>query len=214
MVGAGIGRTGTMSLKVALERLIRGRCYHMVEVLARPADIAVWRRAAAGVMPDWEAFLGDYRAAVDWPAAAFWSELVAASPDAVVLLSTRESPETWWRSAERTIFSVPAALRRKQARGSGLSPMDWVDELLSARFTPHWQDRSEAIAAYERLVEEVRRAVPPARLVEWRPGDGWEPLCRALAVPVPAEPFPHLNTEEEFRRRLGLDLAPEEASRD
>jgi hypothetical protein len=80
-----------------------------------------------------------------------------------------------------------------------------VTALLTERFTPRWWDRSEAITAYERHNDAVRAAVPPARLLEWRPGDGWEPLCRALDVPVPDEPFPHLNTTKEFRAMTGLD---------
>ena len=91
VVGAGLGRTGTHSLKLALEQLLGGPCYHMSETFGRPADIPVWHAAANGQMPDWPTFLADYTATVDWPACAFWRPLADEYPDAIVLLSTRSS---------------------------------------------------------------------------------------------------------------------------
>src|SRR5581483_4554925 len=105
VVGAGVGRTGTMSLKAALEQLLGGRCYHMMEVFGRlETDVPVWRAAFAGQPVDWEALFADYTCAVDWPAAGCWREISAAFPDAPVVLSTRSSPEAWWTSASQTIF--------------------------------------------------------------------------------------------------------------
>lgn len=192
VVGAGLGRTGTMSLKLALERLLGGPCYHMVEVFSHPEHIAAWHAAARGQMPDWHTLFDGYRAAVDWPAASFWPELAAAFPDAVVLLSVRDA-ESWWQSAHDTIF--PASQRTEG---------EWramFDDLFAARFTPALDDRAQCIAAFERHNAEVRKAVPRSRLVEWRAADGWAPLCAALGVPVPNEPFPRVNTTEEFLRR-------------
>jgi hypothetical protein len=77
-------------------------------------------------------------------------------------------------------------------------------DMLRIRFTSEWRDEEAAKAAYDRHNAEVRASVPPERLVEWHPGDGWEPLCRAVGVPVPDAPFPHVNTTEEFRAGLGL----------
>jgi hypothetical protein len=61
--------------------------------------------------------------------------------------------------------------------------------------------------AYVRHNDAVRAGVAPERLVEWRPDDGWEPICAALGLPVPDEPFPRLNTTAEFRARAGWDAA-------
>src|SRR5687768_4747018 len=105
VVGAGLGRTGTHSLKEALERLLGGPCYHMIEVFGRPDDIPTWHAAANGEMPPWNEFLAEFHAAVDWPAAAFWPELSEANPEAIILLSTRDT-EGWWRSADQTIFEA------------------------------------------------------------------------------------------------------------
>jgi hypothetical protein len=196
LVGPGLPRTGTTSLTLAAERLLGGCCYNMAEVFGRLEDVPVWRRALRGELPDWEELLGDYTAAVSWPASAFWRELVDAYPDAVVVLSTRQSAEAWWRSADATILEL--ARREEHPREYG----DWpalFDELLRARLGPRWDDPDAAMAAYTRHNEGVRAAVPPARLVEWRPVDGWEPLCAALGVPVPDEPFPHTNSTEEWR---------------
>ncbi|MCW3068874.1 MAG: hypothetical protein JWL67_1499 [Solirubrobacterales bacterium] len=204
VVGAGLGRTGTASLKQALERLLDGRCYHMVEVFERPPDIQAWHSAVRGEPADWDAMLGEYVASVDWPAAAFWRELSVANPEAVVLLSTRDSPEQWWASMERTI--VPTIKARVPADKPALARhREMVAELLDRRLTPDWGDPDAAMAAYVRHNEDVRRTADPRRLIEWRPGDGWGPLCAALDVEVPPEPFPHENTTADFRARQGLD---------
>jgi len=189
LIGAGVGRTGTMSLKVALERLLGGPCYHMAEVFKRPEHVPLWRAAAEGKMPDWHELLDGYAAAVDWPVAAFWPELSEAFPDAVVLLSLRDA-DSWWRSVHATIF--PAS---SQARD------EWramVDAMFANRFTAALEDREACIAAFERHNARVRERIPAHRLLEWRAADGWAPLCAALGVPVPDEPFPRANTTEDF----------------
>jgi hypothetical protein len=207
VVGAGLGRTGTHSLKHALELLLGGRCYHMAETFGRPGDIPVWAAAIDGDSPDWNAFLAEYDATVDWPAAAFWRELADANPDAVVLLSTRSSADAWWKSAHATIFEIS---RR------GLPDDDpeldvfraqlaMVDALFTQAFTPRWRDEAEAKAAYEAHNAAVRAGVPAERLVEWQPGDGWEPICERLGLAVPAEPFPHVNSTDDFRAMAKLD---------
>ncbi|MFQ5556784.1 MAG: sulfotransferase family protein [Acidimicrobiales bacterium] len=204
VIGAGVGRTGTMSLKEAFERLLGGPCHHMIEVFGQPDQIATWRRAVAGEPVDWPSFLGDYSAIVDFPGALFWPELSESFPDAVVVLSTRRSAEEWWLSADRTIF---ASLRRDP----GSEPVvvqqrEMIIELFATRFaTCSWDDAQATQTAYERHNAAVRAGVEPERLVEWQPGDGWGPLCAALGVDVPDEEFPHTNTTEEFRAMLDLD---------
>jgi hypothetical protein len=198
VVGAGVGRTGTLSLKLALERLLGAPCYHMVEVLAHPDHVSQWRAAARGEMPDWQALLRGYSAAVDWPVAAFWPEIAAAFPDALLLLSVRDA-DSWWRSASTTIF--PASRE---------APGEWramLDAIFEARFTKHLKDRDACLAAFERHYAEARARIPRDRLVEWRASDGWAPLCEALGLPVPDEPFPRANTGEEFRAAHGRRVA-------
>jgi len=200
VVGAGLGRTGTHSLKLALEQLLGGRCYHMLEVFGRPEDVADWQRAFDGRPPEWTEFFGEFTASVDWPSAAFWREQADAFPDALVLLSVRRDPDAWWNSADRTIF--------EPFRGASFdAPDEWtamVTTMLRG-FTPDLDDADAVKAAYERHNDAVRAGVPADRLLEWQPGDGWEPLCTALGVPVPDEDFPHTNTTAEFRERAGWD---------
>lgn len=197
VVGAGLGRTGTLSLKLALERLLGGPCYHMAEVFAHPEHVAAWHDAARGRMPDWNEVFAGYRAAVDWPAAAFWPELMEAYPQALVVLSLRDA-ESWWRSAHGTIFpSIDLA-------GGAWRAM--IGDLFASRFTPALADRDACIAAFERHNAEVRRRVPAARLLEWRASDGWAPLCAALGVPAPDEPFPRANSTAEFHARLAKEV--------
>jgi hypothetical protein len=194
VVGAGLGRTGTMSLKLGLERLLGAPCYHMIEVFTRPAHFEQWTRAGKGEAVDWDALFEGFAAAVDWPSAAFWPELSRAYPEAIVLLSTRSS-ESWWKSANDTIF------RGLVQPGDGpLHTM--MRAILGSRFTLALDDRDAAIAAYEAHNAKVRASVPRERLVEWSAKDGWDPLCAALGVPVPSVPFPHANTTDAFNARF------------
>jgi sulfotransferase family protein len=205
VVGAGLGRTGTVSLRVALERLLGAPCYHMVEVFAHLDDhVPVWHAAVRGEPVDWEGLLGGYRASVDWPASAFWRELADAYPGAIVLLSVRDDAETWWRSADRTVF---ATMRRPQ-RPELAAWEAMIRDLWRTTMSEDWDDPQAAMAAYERHNADVRATVPADRLVEWRPGDGWEPLCTALGLAVPDDPFPHENTTAEFRAMANLDGDP------
>jgi hypothetical protein len=202
VVGAGLGRTGTLSLKQALEQLLGGPCYHMMEVFGKRDAINTWHRAANGDHPDWDEFLAGYVATVDWPAAAFWEELADANPDAIVLLSTRDV-DGWWKSASNTIFAVRWDDAPPGSDMEAHSAM--ATSLFQNTFTPHWQEEGPAKAAYLAHNERVRATVPADRLVEYHPGDGWGPLCDALGVPEPSEPYPHANTTAEFRMMTGLD---------
>lgn len=199
VVGAGLGRTGTTSLKLALEKLLGGPCYHMLEVFGNPDDIPVWHAATRGEAVDWGALLSRYRAIVDWPGAAFWPELWRAFPDALVLLSVRD-PQAWWQSADQTIF--PHIRTRPQDGPPFMG--DWhemVSEMIATRFDGGIRDAASAQAAFARHNEAVRRAVPGDRLLEWSASDGWAPLCAALGVPVPDEPFPRANTRDDWQAR-------------
>jgi hypothetical protein len=199
VVGAGVGRTGTHSLKNALETLLGGTCHHMIEVImVSPEQIPTWTAAIDGKQIDWNKLMEPYTAQVDWPGASFWPELSAANPDALVLLSTRD-PEAWYKSCTNTIF---AGIRDMAADG-----MDWmaaVLRLLAERFSDKLEDKDAMIEAFEKHNAAVRAGVPKARLLEWTPGDGWEPICERLGLAVPDEPFPKVNTTEEFRAMVGM----------
>jgi hypothetical protein len=203
IIGAGLPRTATNTLRTVLPALTGGPCYHMVDVNEHPEHLPIWLAALNGDPPDWREFFADYTAAVDWPPSAFWPDLAAAFPDALIVLSTRADGETWWRSVDATIMGglrddpeFPDDMRRLDA---GL----WHRTL-----GPSWDDPAENAASYQRWVDDVRRTAPPARLLEWRAEQGWEPLCAALDVPVPDLPFPTTNSSAawaERRRQRDLD---------
>jgi hypothetical protein len=195
VIGSGLGRTGTNSLKLALEQLLGAPCYHMLEVFPRPEHLGVWTAAGRGQPVDWDALFAGFVAAVDWPAGAFWELLAAKYPDAIILHSERSDAETWFKSASATIFAPRPEPAPPPVR-------DMMDAVIGAHFTRDRENKAAAIAAYERHNAHVRATAPKDRLVLWKPGDGWEPICKALGVPVPATRFPHVNTTEEFRARI------------
>ncbi len=202
LIGVGLGRTGTLSLKIALEQLLGGTCHHMVEVGAHPEQIPVWHAAFLGDEPDWATFLAPYAAIVDYPGAAVWRELTSAFPAAPVLLSTRESAEVWWESANATIFE---STRRGPRDEAGRERSEMARAMFEHRFSPQWGERDPSIAAYEAHNRAVRDTIPASRLFEYRPGDGWTPLCAALGLAEPDVPFPRTNSTGEFRELAGLD---------
>lgn len=194
VIGAGLGRTGTFSLKLALEKLLGEPCYHMAEVFEHMDHCPVWAAAARGQAPVWNEFLTGYAAAVDWPAAAFWKELSEAFPEAIVILSIRD-PREWWESAHATIFPAIGHMPNPEWR-------DMIDAIFAKRTHIDPADADECIEEFERHNSEVIRTVPSERLVVWNAKEGWVPLCAALGVPVPDEPFPKANTRQEFLQRM------------
>jgi Sulfotransferase domain len=209
LIGAGLGRTGTNSLKVALEELLGAPCYHMFELIAHPRGVPMWEQAVRGEWVDWGVLFDGYAATVDWPGCAFWREIAAANPDAPVLLSIRDSPQAWWRSFERTI--VPALQGPMISDHPDLQRgQKMVRELFNVHFTPHFADHDAATAVYERHCDEVRSEVPAERLIEWRTGEGWEPICAGLGLPVPSTPFPHENAAGDFEAKVERSVADSE----
>jgi hypothetical protein len=205
IVGAGFGRTGTLSLKTAVERLGFAPCYHMMEVFAHPTHAETWRRAAEDRATDFDAVLAGYRATVDWPACAFWRELADAYPNAKVLLSVRP-PDRWYASFRETIYEVFQQPLPEEAGPEGAMLLGMARQVVIGRsFGGHLGDRDALVAAYERHNAEVRAGVPPERLLEFDVAQGWEPLCAFLGVEIPEEPFPNVNDRAAFRAFFGLN---------
>jgi hypothetical protein len=198
VVGAGVGRTGTNSLKIALEALLDGPCHHMFEIVANPEQIPGWTDAIDGQDVDWQHLLDGYVAQVDWPGASFWPELTAANPEALVILSVRDA-DAWYESASNTIFQVFDKLPPEMAPW-----FESVRGLMEARFCAELDNAPAMKAAFERHNDAVREAVPAERLLEWTPTDGWEPLCERLDVPVPDQPFPLTNQTSVWRENFGM----------
>lgn len=206
VVGSGLGRTGTKSLKAALEILLGAPSYHMTECFEHPDHPAQWTAAIRGEPVAWPLLLDGYAATVDWPAAACWKELASAYPDALVLHSQRPA-EAWFRSADATIFE---GFKHPPTDGDDRAGPWWdmAVAMLTERFTPDFLDRDTAIRAFDEWNADVLATAPSDRLLVWQTGDGWDPICDALSLPVPDEPFPHTNSTAEFREVAGLDDAP------
>jgi hypothetical protein len=210
LIGAGLPRTATLSQKIALEMLGLDPCYHMVNVLADLDQAALWRAALDGQAPASNALEG-FQATVDWPGSFFYQELIDTYPDAKVLLSVRDA-DAWARSMHDTIWGLfyDDILIRHLAAARASIDAQWDSYMTMMR--EMWQ-RSGLVdgaattpeymsSAFERYTHEVQAVVPPERLLVWTPGDGWEPLCEFLELPVPEIPFPRVNDSHEFAGRI------------
>jgi hypothetical protein len=222
VIGAGFGRTGTTSLKAALDILGFGPAYDLTEAFGHPEHVEVWEAARRGERVDWRGFLSGYEVTVDWPACAFYAELMVAFPEAPVILTVRD-PEPWYESVFSTIYGIhrissgPAPVRLAFALVGLFAPsVTGIARLADAivwndTFESSFEDRRHAIETFHRHNEEVRRRVPEGRLFVYDVREGWPPLCEFLGAEVPDKPFPHLNDPRDMRRRL-LGLAAASAA--
>jgi len=192
---AGFGRTGTLSLKLALEEIGFGPCHHMKEVLENgPVQVPLWHEAASG-KADFASIYKGYNSAVDWPSAAFWRELAAAYPDAKIILSTR-SAESWYSSFSETILA--SLLARENWPPPAVPWLTMVTKVVIDRSLGGRTDKDGVIAAFHAQEAAVKAEIPASRLLVHTAKDGWEPLCAFLRVPVPETPYPRTNSKEEF----------------
>lgn len=205
VIGAGLPRTGTTSLKAMLEQLLDAPCYHMRELYQRrEVHGPMWMDVLRGDLDQLDQIdeiLDGWGAVVDWPASVLWKQMADRYPDALVVLSHRGSADTWWTSADATVWEV---MRGAQAEPSA-EHVEGIHQLMRelAGFSEDLDDGADARRVYSQHYDEVVATIPSDRLLVWQPGDGWEPLCDRLGVPVPEEAPVHANTTSEFRQRRG-----------
>jgi hypothetical protein len=219
VIGAGLPRTGTTSMKAALERLGFGPCYHMFEIIRHPDHVDRWLPAATGQRLDWGRVLAGYQATQDWPASHFWREQAAAFPEAKVILTVRD-PHAWFVSF-RTLIGRRAALPdRAEIPEQAAAAMDGMRRLTpvlntirQSMFGPEWHfgmdmtDEEAAVAAFHRHVTTVTEELDGHRLLVFDVREGWRPLCEFLGVESPDEAFPHLNDSQSMQRNIEQTMA-------
>lgn len=219
VIGAGFGRTGTASLKAALELLGYSPCYHMSVVIDQPFRVRQWLDIGEGGSPDWNEVFRGFQVALDWPAAAYWRELAEHYPDAKVILTVRD-PQQWYDSVSTTIFRsalaergrLPARRRlirwlvTRRAPDFALYPRMARTTIMDRVFNGRIDDRAYAIKVFERHVAEVTAEIPVGRLLVLDVSQGWAPLCEFLACPVPDQPFPRANERAGWWRKRPFRL--------
>ncbi len=202
IIGAGFGRTGTLSLKHALETLGFGPCYHMVEVVQNPPFAASWLDAAEGRPIDIDQMFEGYRSTVDWPACHYWRELATHYPKARILLSVRD-PERWYESVRETIYRVMTEAPIETLPPQFATQIKMARKIvLEQTFGGRFDDREHAIGVYLAHNEAVKKAFDADRLLVYEVGSGWGPLCGFLGVSVPGEAFPRVNDRASFGQRF------------
>ncbi|ADD41821.1 sulfotransferase family protein [Stackebrandtia nassauensis] len=194
VIGASFGRTGTASVRFALEQLGFGPCHHIRHLFASDRHARDWLRVAEGEPADWHRLLFGFAATIAWPASCYWRELAEANPSAKVLLVHRD-PSDWYASVARTLY------RRRPKRP--VAERDRVFERLiwNGVFDGRFTDPRHAMDVYRDHYREVRATIPSDRLIEVDAAKGWPPLCEELGVPVPDETFPHANATGEYPNR-------------
>ena len=201
VIGSGFGRTGTMSLKLALEQLGLGPCYHMVEVFKNPAAPDWWSEAADDpAHADWRKIFAGYSSTVDWPNATYYRELADAYPAAKVIHTERDA-EDWYASTQATIF-----MDRGPEPDTPFARM--ARKVIYSLFDGRMHDKDHLISVYETHNAKVREAIPPERLLVYHVADGWAPLCDFLGVAAPEGPTPSVNSREEFAAMVARGGGP------
>lgn len=209
VIGAGFGRTGTESLKIALEQLGFGKCYHAFEIL--PEHLPEWKKLQRGEIPDYDLLFNGFQSCTDFPAALYYKELIKQYPNAKVVLTVRD-PEKWYDSASKTIFRrlpdfILALIRffGLFLKGAQVFPDIHIqigDLIREDLFKGRINDREHTISIFNVWNEEVKKTVPADRLLVFEVKDGWESLCNFLGVPVPSTPFPHSNDGATFEKKI------------
>ena len=199
VIGAGVGRTGTYSLKLAINELGLGPCHHMEEVLHHmPAQVPLWAAAAAGE-PDWSRIYDAYDSAVDWPTACFFRELAEEYPEAKFIL-TRRDPERWADSFSATIYRLLAG--KDEAPEEMRAWLDMASDVIARTGFPPGLEKKALEEAFNAHNAAVEATIPAGRLLVFEVKDGWGPLCEFLDVSVPDGDFPRTNHREEFWDRV------------
>ena len=203
VIGAGFGRTGTLSMKAALEQLGYDKCHHMYEVMPNDAQLDAWHAISQGHAPDWDNVFEGFQASVDFPSSAYWRELAAHYPDAKIILTTR-SFDSWYDSASETIYPVSRNIpgwmliipkvRKIKEMTFGIV---W-DRVLGDRF----EDKQVARQVFEQHEADVKAAFPAIRLLVFHPKEGWDPLCAFLDKPEPDTYFPNVNDRATFQKQI------------
>jgi hypothetical protein len=211
VIGAGFGRTGTLSLKVALEMLGFGKCYHMEELIAHPEQVTYWEALYAGQAIRWQELFAGYESTVDFPGYRVYGQLFQQYPQAKVILNTRAF-EPWYESAYQTIYKAGPSLTEKLFLSLQLPFSPRLRKLVrvfrlaekavwQGDFKGRFADKAFAREVFENHHREVKRRIPAHQLLEYQVNAGWEPLCRFLDVPVPDQPFPRVNEQQAFGRK-------------
>ena len=197
IIGPGFGRTGTNSLKLALEHLGFGPCHHMFEVRDDPTQLKNWEAASRGEKMDWSQVFTGYKSQVDWPGARYWRELVKHFPRAKVILSVRD-PSAWYDSVQATIAPFLAA-RGKHASPHVNAICEMAHHAIEVQvFDGRLSDRDHAIRVFRDHIAAVQSEIPSHRLLTFDLHSGWRPLCDFLQVEMPNSPFPKTNSSKEF----------------
>ena len=202
IIGAGLGRTGTASLKVALEQLGMGKCYHMTDVLQDPPRGKAWVEAAKG-NADWDTIFDGYGGSVDYPGCTFWEELADYYPDAKIILTTRD-PVRWWESSNETIMSEMLV---EGIKGSPFGEL--MQRIVFDTVDNRMRDKDFMVSYFEKRNAEIIEEVPPERLLVYQVREGWGPLCEFLGKPIPEVEFPRINSREETRELISGMLSQE-----
>lgn len=211
VIGAGWGRTGTESLKIALEQLGFDKCYHGFNLFNDGRKLKYWKELHAAGTTDFETLFSGFQAAVDFPSAYYYRELMRQYPEAKVILTVRDASK-WYESAANTIFKDPDPIKFPILKFLGRlsTKLSYIPQiyyhiqtfLFKEAFQGKKDDKEAMITLFNEWIEDVKRTVPAEKLLVYDIQQGWEPLCDFLNVPVPSTPFPKTNMKGGFQKRI------------
>ena len=205
VIGAGLGRTGTTSLKLALEQLELTPCHHMSVAHAQSDKMHLWERVANGDLKALKTLFEGFRSTLDYPGCMHFETFMEWNPNAKVILTVRDSAEAWEESARKTIMKVSwfrswALYLVYMLPFTNLYYFQFIQNIAREKHGKDlWSADTDLKVVYNEWIEHVKSVVPADKLLIYNVKQGWAPLCGFLGMPVPDTPFPRSNDADEFQ---------------
>jgi hypothetical protein len=219
VIGTGQARTGTTTLKLALEHLGFGKCYHMYELMNHPDHLIYFEKAERGEIVNWDQLFTDYYSACDYPIVGFYKQILEKYDDAKVIHTTRDA-ESWFKSMTDTVFwaikpspgrmfNMMIRLPFSSTLRKRLNILKFNERMVSKFFGEDFKNKEEVIRNFNEYDKQVFNTIPKEKILVYDVKNGWEPLCKFLKVPVPSIPFPKSNTKDEFVHNVKFNMTKE-----
>lgn len=211
VIGTGLPRTGTASLKGALQLLGYQQTYHMDNLLNNPAMVKYWVELFDTGKTDFDVLFDGFTASTDFPGFFAYKALLKKYPESKFILTTRDL-DSWYDSIHKTVFQAVTSFFAKETPTDSMRRVEGVFQLLDRYlfgqfFNGTFTDKEKTLSIVKAYLQEVKQNIPDGQMLVYEISEGWEPLCDFLDLPVPDLEFPYKNKREDFNTMIAKMLS-------